>query len=915
MTAVPSLLLFKKVVNWGLTPQAINFAQSAFMGHRVCFSVPVDLMNEYFTWKRASGEVRPTGRFVNAPTTLANLPTFATAIERCLGTQYTDLDGVAEGLDYSSSALNCVDDMKRDPAVANATWNYSALPAAAAVSAPAATHYGANDLVMAFVLNKCFGSSAFDAYDVVYNLDDGFGMLTSEQLAGAIDLSMQEEEDLAAACVLPAKALAEQLPGDNKGQVDAMFRSLLSIDPQRFYKDGRQITGLFETNLDADASGNWCLAVGDKIEVPIKLFFRAPVTVLSVVDGAKNGSSSTPDEVETVFIRGEAATLDAHDRAQAAAADRSNVMAIRLQIVCAAPAIGPSTRSTSELASSNLAVVNKSSLLFYNGSHYPVQDALAVAVSGGVAPYSYSFTAAGTINQSVAGAPLNAPPGVTLSSAGLFSFDPAGVYAVAGRWKANVTITDSASNSVSTDIYVTVNGNNSTLPPPPPPPPTGMQSVSGLKLWLDSADPLATGTAPSDGATVSTWADKSGQGNNAIASGSPTYSAAGIAFDGSTTYYTAPYTSGTSVESLFIVVNYNLPGGLLMGPVGLYGRQLSADPTLVIANANVGFLLQGGTTQPFNTKTLWNYTMDSTATISYLNGNQDVVAGPASFSGTSGTLIGANTDGTSIFGGTISEVLIFNTSLSAHERQYVEGSLAWKWGLQAQLPAGHPYLSQAPPSSLPPPPPPPPAPLRVLLNASSYSGTGAWNDESGLGNNAVIEDGTAAKNTDGNGIVLDGQTSWTFPNVAVANAWTASVWYKSTGTPTGVRPCILTQIQAETVMNCQIGWLNSNGGPYSVGFNASNVGTVFDLTLGEWVNIQGTWDGTNLATYINGALIGTTQPEGAASDSGLGFRIGRRWDGTDYMVGEIGEVRIYNYAQTQAEVTAAYNASAATFAP
>ena len=457
MPAVPSLLLFKKVVNWGLTPQAINFAQSAFMGHRVCFSVPVDFMNEYFTWARASGELRPTGRFVAAPTTIANLPTFATVIERCLGAPYTDLDGVATALNYSSPALDCTDDMKRDPAIQNATWDYSALPASVAVSAPAATHYGANDLVMAFVLNKCFGSSSFDAYDVVYNLDDGFGMLTSEQLAGAINLSMQEEEDLAAACVLPAKTLAAQLPGDNKGQVDAMFRSLLSIDAQRFHKNGRQITGLFETNTDADASGNWCLTVGDKIEVPIKLYFRAPVTVLSVVDGAKNASSATPDQVETVFIKGEAAALDAHDPAQAAAADRGNVMAVRLQLVCSAPAISSSsTRSTSEVAGANLAVVNKSNLLFYKGSHYPSQTSLAVAVAGGAAPYTYAFTAGGTLDQVAAGAALSSPPGVTLSSSGSFSFDPAGISAVAGRWKANVTITDSASNSVSTDIYVSV---------------------------------------------------------------------------------------------------------------------------------------------------------------------------------------------------------------------------------------------------------------------------------------------------------------------------------------------------------------------------------------------------------------------------------------------------------------------------
>jgi hypothetical protein len=50
--------------------------------------------------------------------------------------------------------------------------------------------------------------------------------------------------------------------------------------------------------------------------------------------------------------------------------------------------------------------------------------------------------------------------------------------------------------------------------------------------------------------------------------------------------------------------------------------------------------------------------------------------------------------------GTISEVLVYNVNHTTTQRQEVEGYLAWKWGLQASLPAGHPYLSAAPTSSL-----------------------------------------------------------------------------------------------------------------------------------------------------------------------------------------------------------------------
>jgi hypothetical protein len=37
------------------------------------------------------------------------------------------------------------------------------------------------------------------------------------------------------------------------------------------------------------------------------------------------------------------------------------------------------------------------------------------------------------------------------------------------------------------------------------------------------------------------------------------------------------------------------------------------------------------------------------------------------------------------------EVIVFNTTLSNIQRQTVEGYLAWKWGLESNLPVGHSY--------------------------------------------------------------------------------------------------------------------------------------------------------------------------------------------------------------------------------
>ena len=46
--------------------------------------------------------------------------------------------------------------------------------------------------------------------------------------------------------------------------------------------------------------------------------------------------------------------------------------------------------------------------------------------------------------------------------------------------------------------------------------------------------------------------------------------------------------------------------------------------------------------------------------------------------------------------GDLAEVLVYSTALTNTQHQQVEGYLAWKWGMQAQLPNTHPYYSAAP---------------------------------------------------------------------------------------------------------------------------------------------------------------------------------------------------------------------------
>lgn len=211
-----------------------------------------------------------------------------------------------------------------------------------------------------------------------------------------------------------------------------------------------------------------------------------------------------------------------------------------------------------------------------------------------------------------------------------------------------------------------------------------------------------------------------------------------------------------------------------------------------------------------------------------------------------------------------------------------------------------------------------PATPLVVLQASTYSGSGTWFDLSPNAANATVEFGTAAKNGAGNGIVLNGSTCWTFKNIQARNAWTASVWYKNTGAAGGSGACIFTQIHNGTPINICLsigtccgniqGW-NFYEGPW-------RNGTPITLTNASWTYYTATWNGTTMVTYVNGVSQGSTTPGGTANDGGLSYRIGRRWDLTgfeDYVVGEVGEVRVYSSAITPAQVLIDFNYTKATY--
>ena len=228
--------------------------------------------------------------------------------------------------------------------------------------------------------------------------------------------------------------------------------------------------------------------------------------------------------------------------------------------------------------------------------------------------------------------------------------------------------------------------------------------ISGLAIWYDAADPA---TVTTSGTAVTRWADKSGNARDASATSNwPTY------------------TSGN---------NYvQFPGGNWMRFPGtiLSNTQHTIFFTILrdVSKAEHIFTSSSGTTN--NTNLVLGYSPnmyvlkygyfgnDTSFNVGYTPGAIDMVVfqqtanqrlawsnGTALGARTNTTLLAANNDGylgvyqasvSTAFNGKMYEANMFTRALTTQERQQMEGYLAWKWGIQSNLPTTHPYYSLTP---------------------------------------------------------------------------------------------------------------------------------------------------------------------------------------------------------------------------
>ena len=260
---------------------------------------------------------------------------------------------------------------------------------------------------------------------------------------------------------------------------------------------------------------------------------------------------------------------------------------------------------------------------------------------------------------------------------------------------------------------------------------------ASLALWLDAED---TASITLNGSTVSQWDDKSGNSRHfsqATAANQPTYQAAGfngrptLNFDGGSDFMTmsnvlqignssavsysvfvAFQQTSVSVNPRFVFRGGAGGGGSINTDYGFFSEQNGASgdtgpsyrfgtgaATDAVAWQRIASPIASNNPVIFGG--VMNASTGTTGTKqSYFNGTlaasgSYAVKGPAAIEASIGAQVNSGTPST-FMPVAMSEMVMFRSDLSTTDRQKLEGYLAWKWCLEANLPAGHPYKSTPP---------------------------------------------------------------------------------------------------------------------------------------------------------------------------------------------------------------------------
>lgn len=473
--------------------------------------------------------------------------------------------------------------------------------------------------------------------------------------------------------------------------------------------------------------------------------------------------------------------------------------------------------------------------------------------------------------------------------------------------------------------------------------------ASGLDLWLDASDATTIGLVGGSSSNINTWSDKTS--NNSAASTpaiKPYLNFSNL--NSLNTINTSNFSGSPNFDYFLVNNNYNTTfltyvivarvyaggGGSSYGMIatdtpGQYGRGIGFTGSGSSYNYQILSENQFTTTTaptPLGSWTVLSIVFNNTTTSPFnVNGsNYSVSVGNTAPNNTTGLKIGIWNPDSAILNTSmeIAETTVYTSALTPFNTQKVEGYLAWKWGLQSNLPTIHPFRSSRPMSNSVFAPPMLSS-LRLWLDASDVSTlTGlstvsAWADKSGNSNNVsqAVSAQQPVRYITGNGLT---GLSFTTPATASGND-AGGQWFRGTFGTTITNNILSVFMVGSMNSGAQnfgravsLSQLTQNdfvtgGGGMNIGRNGTTNALMMEangaytaasaVTLGVPFIAETVFDGANQIQVVNGTQTNTRAftANFNIARSGIGFQayqgVGSttgRWDGT------INEVLVYNRA-------------------
>jgi hypothetical protein len=272
----------------------------------------------------------------------------------------------------------------------------------------------------------------------------------------------------------------------------------------------------------------------------------------------------------------------------------------------------------------------------------------------------------------------------------------------------------------------------------------------------------------------------------------------------------------------------------------------------------------------------------------YVNGTtQTAITGTVA--ATTGVYVGGPLN---YFNGSISEILIYNSTLNTNQRTLVEGYLAWKWQANSRLPITHPlYSSPATtrrfsPLDLPG--------CTLWLDASDPSTMNStttvtqWLDKSGLSNHA-LGSGTLS----GGRMTFNGTTEW-FSNASLYYTTNSMIFmvYSNTTPPAAGTPMIAFSISNSPGKP----WFGVYGNTALAMVSISNVAAALSGNIPVTSNVIVARQVSNV--YVNGTLQTALVNNNETATGSFGYMLsGTPYTGRSDPIwnGSISEIIMYSY--------------------